>query len=91
MNNIKFNKYNITDGTNKARVHYSRNVSAKDLSTKVIAIYAKDYGNQLTTLFNNVRNDTDLMTDYIETDKVTTYEGSSLYNQLDALLTGWGK
>lgn len=87
---IKFNKYNVTDGTHKARVAYSRNIQVTG-GKKVISIYAKDYGNQLTVMFNNVRNDTDYMTDYFETDKVSAIEGTELYKHLDDLLTGWGK
>ncbi len=90
MNNIKFNKYNVTNGTSKAKVFYSRNISAKN-GAKTITIYAKEYGRQLGSMFADVRNETDLMTDYFDTDKVTFYEGSSNYKTLDAVLVNWGK
>lgn len=94
VSGITFNKHNVKTSNNKARVYYSRNVwakSAPDMPVATININAKDYGEQLSSIFGKVRNDTDLMTDYFETDTVTYYEGSAMYDELDVLLQGWGK
>ena len=93
IHGIKFSKHSVTTQNNKARVFYSRNVwakSAPDMPVHTIAIYAKEYGAQLSPIFGKTRNDSDPMTDYIETDKVTFYEGSAMYDELDVMLLGWG-
>lgn len=94
IHGIKFSKHAVTTANNKARVFYSRNVwaqSAPDMPVSTISLYAKDYGPQLSPIFGKVRNDSDPMTDYIETDKVTYYEGSAMYDELDVLMQSWGK
>jgi hypothetical protein len=94
VHGIKFNKYNVSTVSNKVRVYYSRNVwakSAPDMPVATININAKDYGEQLSKIFSKVRNDTDLMTDYFETDTITYYEGSAMYDELDVLMQNWGK
>ena len=42
---MKFNKYNVSDGQNKARVHYS--LDNRIDGRKCVTIYAKDYINKL--------------------------------------------
>lgn len=94
INGIKFGKHAVSTNSHKAQVRYSRNVwvkSAPDMPIATINIYAKDYGEQLSPIFAKVRNDTDLMTDYIETDTVVFHEGSAMYDDLDVLLQSWGK
>jgi hypothetical protein len=94
VSGIKFSKYNVSTNQNKARVHYSRNIwaqSTPDMPVATISLYAKDYGAQLSPIFSKVRNDSDPLTDYIETDKVTYYEGSAMYDELDVLLQSWGQ
>ena len=94
VSGVKFSKHAITTSNNKARVTYSRNIwaqSAPDMPVATITLYAKDYGNQLSPIFGKTRNDSDPMTDYIETDRVTFYEGSAMYDELDVLMQSWGK
>jgi hypothetical protein len=94
INGIKFDKHCVSGDNHKAKVFYSRNVwaqSAKDMPVATINIYAKEYGEQLKPLFAKTRNDSDMLTDYIETDKVTFYEGSAMYDELDILMQSWGK
>jgi hypothetical protein len=49
---------------------------------KSVTIYAKDYGMQLRKLaFFGItaKNDSDMMTDYFETDRIKIYEGDHEY------------
>jgi hypothetical protein len=94
INGITFGKHAVKTADNKAKVFYSRNIwaqSAPDMPVATISLYAKEYGSQLSPIFAKTRNDSDLMTDYIETDKVTFYEGSAMYDELDTLMQSWGK
>ena len=75
---IKFNKHNVTNGTNKARVRYSldNHISGKNC----ITIYAKDYNRELQKLFpQDSQNDSDMRSDYCETTRVRIFEGHPLY------------
>lgn len=92
IHGIKFSKHAVTTANNKARVSYSRNIwaqSAPDMPVATITLYAKDYGDQLKPIFGKTRNDTDITTDYVETDRVTFYEGSAMYDELDVLMQSW--
>ena len=58
---IKFNKFNVTNGTDKARVHYSfgRNLRT---GTECVTLYAKDFqsGRALGAMLSEgYENDTD--------------------------------
>ena len=74
---IKFNIHNITDGKTTVRVFYSldNNRNAKP----EVTIFAKDYGMQLAKIFDNVQNDTDIMTDYFDKDTIRLHEGDVGY------------
>jgi hypothetical protein len=77
---IKFQKFYVTNGVEKARVHYSldNRVDGK----KAVTVYAKDYGHALGRVFAdaaNYQNDTDTMTDYFDKGRVVLFEGHSLY------------
>jgi hypothetical protein len=75
---IKFNKYNVTNGSVKVRVSY--NLDNRVDGRSCITIYAKDYDNQLHTLFpDSYKNDTDMRSDYFEQGKVTLFEDHQLY------------
>lgn len=94
IHGINFSKHRVSSKNNKARVQYSRNIWAKsppDMPIATITLYAKDYGAQLSPIFGKTRNDTNLTTDYIETDRVTFYEGSAMYDELDVLMQSWDK
>jgi len=75
---IKFNKYNVTNGTFKARVHYS--LDNRIDRRKCVTIYAKDYTGELGKVFDSeYQNESDLMTDYFDKGKVVLFENHPLY------------
>lgn len=75
---IKFNKYNVTDGTIKVRVFYS--LDNRYDNKPCVTIHAKDYGRQLSKLFPDIyQNDSDMRSDYFETDRVNLFEDHPLY------------
>lgn len=80
---IKFNKYNVTETTTKARarVHYS--LDNRIDGRKCVTIYAKDHINSLGDMFKaEYKNDSDIMTDYFEKGRVVLFEEHPLYNQV---------
>jgi len=80
---IKFNKFNVTNGTVKARVSYA--LDNRIDQRKCVTIYAKDYTRELGKIFaNEYSNATDLMTDYFEKGKVVLFEDHPLYSQARA-------
>ena len=77
---VKFNKFNVTNGTAKARVHYS--VDNRTDGRKCVTIYAKDYTDGLGAfpeLRDAYKNDTDMMTDYFDKGRVVLFEDHPLY------------
>ncbi len=74
---IKFNKFNVSDGTTKARCHYS--VNGRSDGRKVVTIYAKDYGRTMTAIFDNARNDTDSQQDVFRTDTMDIFSDDPMY------------
>ena len=77
---IRFNKHFVTNGTVRARVHYS--LDNRVDGRKCVTLYAKDYTNDLATIFPaQTQNDSDSMTDYFETGRVVLFEGHPLYNE----------
>ncbi len=77
---IRFMKHYVTDGTLKARIHYS--ASAIISGQKCVTLYAKshDDGPKLAAIFpGTYKNDTDMMTDYFETGLARILEGDALY------------
>lgn len=75
---IKFNKYNVTNGKIKARVHYS--LDNRIDRRKCVTIYAKDYSDSLGKVFESeYQNNTDMRTDYFEKGKVVLFENHPLY------------
>lgn len=75
---IKFNKHNVTNGSIKARVHYS--LGSRLDGRACVTIYEKDYERQLGKLFpESYQNDTDMMTDYFDHGRVTLFEDHPLY------------
>ena len=79
---IKFNKHNVrnTETGDKARCHYDFRVQRAD-GREVVVILAKDYGNQLGKVFADVdvRNETDMQTDYFEKDRVYLFADHPLF------------
>ena len=75
---IKFNKFNVTNGTDKARVHYS--VDNRKDDRKCVTLYAKDYGHALGRVIDgDYINDTDTQTDYFDHGRVVLFEDHPLY------------
>lgn len=75
---IKFNKYNVTNGQQKARVFYSLDNRAD--GRKCVTMYAKDYDRSLGKIFaDEYKNDTDSMTDYFDQGRVVLFESHPLY------------
>lgn len=75
---IKFNKFNVTNGTDKARVFYSLDNRAD--GRRVVTLYAKDYLHSLTPIFGvDAENNSDYYADYVETDTVRIFEDSPFY------------
>jgi hypothetical protein len=75
---IKFQKFYVTNGTEKARVWYSK--SARIDGRKAVTIYAKDYDRALGRIFvDGYRNDTDTMTDYFDEGSVVLFDDHPLY------------
>ena len=75
---VKFNRYFVTDGTTKARVHYS--LDNRIDGRKCVTMYAKDYSDNLgKVLADAYRNETDLLTDYFDKGKAVLFEGNPLY------------
>lgn len=75
---IKFNRYNVTNGTTKARIRYSLDNRAD--GRKCVTMYAKDYSDALgVVLADEYRNETDSQTDYFDKGKAVLFEGHPLY------------
>lgn len=76
---VKFQKFCVTNGTEKARVFYS--LDNRTDGRKCVTLYAKDYGHALGRVVDadSYRNDTDLMTDYFDKGKVVLFEDHPLY------------
>lgn len=73
---VKFNRYHVTNGTTKARVHYS--LDNRIDGRKCVTIYARDYGHALAhateALGVDYKNDTDFSTDYFDKGRVVVFE-----------------
>jgi hypothetical protein len=83
---IKFQKHYVTDGTIKARVHYSA-FRMTTTGQDCVTLYAKSYedGRKLGQLFDDgYENNTDTMTDYFETGRVRILAGTALYDAAKA-------
>jgi hypothetical protein len=78
MTEIKFNKFNVTNGTDKARVHYC--LDNRTDKRECVTIYAKDYDRALRRIFDDgYTNDTDTSTDYFEKGRVVLFADHPLY------------
>ena len=78
---IKFMKHYVTDGSIKARVHYSSHALAN--GTKCVTLYAKrfDDGRALASIVSDGHeNNTDMCSDYFDKGLVRILEGSPFYS-----------
>ena len=75
---VKFQKYYVTDGTVKVKVHYS--VDNRTDARKSVTIYAREYDYNLGKLFpGHYHNNTEIETDYFEKGHVVLFEDHPLY------------
>jgi hypothetical protein len=75
---IKFQKFYVTNGQQKARVWYS--LDNRFDGRKCVTLYAKDYSGALGAIFGDeYKNDTDTMTDYFEKGRAVIFEGHPHY------------
>ena len=75
---IRFNRYHVTNGTTKARIHYSldNHISGRPCVT----LYAKDYDNALGCVIPaEYQNDTDIQMDYFDKGHVRLFAEHPLY------------
>ena len=89
---IKFNKHNVTNGTNKAKITYS--LDDRTDGRSCVTIYAKDYDRSLGHIFfEEYINNSDSMTDYFEKGRVVLFEDHPLYVaarlQAEAVQKAW--
>jgi hypothetical protein len=89
---IKFNKFNVTNGTDKAKVHYS--LDSRTDGRTCVTIYAKDYDRSLGRIFDDeYTNNSDSQTDYFEKGRVVLFDDHPLYAaaraQADAVAKAW--
>ena len=63
---IRFNRYYVTNGTTKARVHYA--LDNRTDGRRCVTLYAKDYSDALDVVLGDALyvNDTDFQTDYFD-------------------------
>lgn len=80
---IKFNRHYVTDGTHKIKVRYMPSGCGEQ---KDICLYAKEYGSQLSKIFDGVHNDSDVMTDYFTHDSLYLKPGSEHYEAAKAAM-----
>lgn len=83
---IKFQKFYVTNGVDKARVSYSdgpifqKQPDGTLQLRPCITLYAKDYSRNLGKIFaDGYVNDTDYMTDYFDEGRVRIFPGDELY------------
>lgn len=75
---IKFNRYNVTNGTDTARVTYHHATLTN--GRECVTLYAKDYDRALGKILpDQYENNTDSMTDYFEHGRVRIYADSPLF------------
>lgn len=87
---IRFMKHYVTNGTHKARVHYSA-FRMTTTGQDCVTLYAKNYadGRLLSQIFDDgYENNTDMCTDYFEKGRVRIFPDSPLYSSAYARAAG---
>lgn len=80
-NEVKFMKHYVTNGAQKARVHYSA-FAMNSTGVKCVTLYAKKFQDEaaLVAIFADaVEDNTDIQTDYFEKARVRILAGEPLY------------
>lgn len=80
---IRFLTHAVVHNGKKARVHYSQGSYTPEskIPKGTITIYAKDYGEQLPKELSP-KNDTDIMTDYFNTDTARITPDNKYYKDV---------
>jgi len=87
---IRFMKFYVTNGTTKARVHYSA-FKMSSTGQNCVTLYAKSIqeGDKLAAILpSGYENNTDMQTDYFEKGRARIIEGDTLYPAALALVKG---
>ncbi len=75
---IKFNRFNVTNGVDRASVRYSLDNRVDE--RLCVTLYEQGYEGVLGRIFtDDYRNETDLITDYVDKGKVVLFVGNPLY------------
>ena len=75
---VKFMKFYVTNGHEKARVFYSLD-NRRD-GRQCVTLYAKDYDRKLGLILADAyKNDTDIMTDYFDHGRAVLFTDHPLY------------
>ena len=88
---VKFLKFCVKDfDGNNVRVHYSLDNRCDERAC--VTIYAKDYSGHLYPIFGDkIINNTDLMSDYFEKDRIVIFSDSVFYSEIRAFVEGLRK
>lgn len=79
---IRFMKHFVDNGprTITAKVYYSHSILIN--GKEAITLYSKDYDGNLRKVFpGRYANDSDMMTDYFEKDRVRIYKDAPLFDE----------
>lgn len=85
--NFRKNYVECAETKVRARVWYS-NGERCDGRTAVTLYEKPGIGHNLRKIFANFQNETDIMTDYFEDDKVTFFKGNPLYDEALKMVKG---
>lgn len=79
---IQFNKHNVVNKANgeKAKVFYSVGTHIK--GKECVTLYEKEYKRNLQKVFDNgVKNESDYISDYVESSRITFFKDSPYYEK----------
>lgn len=80
INGVKVGKKGLRINGKYYQAWYSKNVDTH--GKNLITIFARDLGNGLPAELGSIENNSEMMTDYFEKDRIKFYEGSKEYNSL---------
>jgi len=80
VQDIKFNKYNVTNKKTKAKARIWYSLDNRTDGRKCVTLYAKDYGHALRDVIpESYENRTDTMTDYFDKGRAVLFEDHPFY------------
>ena len=80
---IRFLMHSVTNGVDKVKVRYSASHD-DDMNLSYIIVYASSYAGELSKIFPSVINNSDIMTDYFEKDRVKIFPDSPYWTACKA-------